>query len=267
MYSIARPRATLVLACVLTFAAAATGQTVTVDALIAKVITEPHPQPYTLTADFNSRLTVNLSTGRIPIVAVGTLFESRAANGDPRTRKATITRLDIPLLLRPFSNSMRTILTNLIESEQKPGEFIPTQDIFILEERSDGRYVLGGVRQDIVTEFMTKYNQQVFLKDATARRAFAKWLFAPSQRHQIVRPAPGPYSLQAMVDDTGLVHQVTLWYDWGKVGSRLTFVMVGGRPFWRELIGDGLTDIPGLGRVDGVMVLQVTNHCLNCQPR
>ncbi len=257
----------LVVGYLLALAAVASGQTVSVDALIAKVVTEPHPQPYTLTADFSARLIMTLSTGKVPVSASGTLFESRTANGQPRTRKATITKLDLPLLLRPFSASIRTILTNAIEAEQKAGELIPTQDIFIEEERGDGRFVLGGVRQDIVTEIMTKYNQHAFLKDPTARRAFAKWLFAPSQRNQIVRPGQGPYALAAVVDETGLVHQLTLWYDWGKVGSRLTFVMVGGRPFWREVVSDGSSEVTGLGRVDGIMTLQVTNHCLNCQPR
>lgn len=252
--------------CVLACVAVAQAQAVTVDSLIAKVINEPNPQPYTLTADFSARLVMTLSTGKVPVHAVGTLFETRTASGQPRTRKATVTRLDLPLLLRPFSNSVRTILTGLIEAEQKPGELVPTLDIFIEEDRNDGRYVLGGVRQDIVTEIMTKYNQHALLKDATARRAFAKWLFAPSQRQQIVRPGAA-YAMSTTVDDAGLVHHLTLYFDWGQVSSRLTFVMVGGRPFWREVISDGTSEIPGLGRVFGTMVLQVTNHCLNCQPR
>jgi hypothetical protein len=73
--------------------------------------------------------------------------------------------------------------------------------------------------------------------------------------------------MRTVVDDTGVVHQITLFYDWGQVGSRLTFVTIEGRPFWREVTSNGTSEIAGLGRVYGTMVLQVTNHCLNCQPR
>jgi len=252
--------------CLFACTAVASAQTVTVDYLLAKVVSEPDTVPYTLTADFSTRLNMTLSTGVVPIHAVGTLVETRAANGSPRVRKATITRLDLPLLVRPFAGSIRGILTGIIENEQRVGEFVPTLDIFIDEDRGDGRYVLGAVRQDIITEVMTKYNQQALLKDQTARRAFAKWLFAPSQRQQIVRPG-SPYAVRTVIDDAGVVHQLTLFYDWGHVGSRLTFVTIAGRPFWREVTSDLSSEITGLGRVYGTMVLQVTNHCYNCRPR
>lgn len=252
--------------CVLACTAIASAQPVTVDALLAKVINEPDTLPYTLTADFTTRLNMTLSTGMVPVHAVGTLIETRAANGAPRVRKATITRLDLPLLVRPFANSVKGILIGIIENEQKVGEFVPMLDIFIDEDRGDGRYVLGAVRQDIVTEIMTKYNQQALLKDQNARRAFAKWLFAPSQRQMIVRNG-SPYAVRTVVDDAGIVHQLALFYDWGFVGSRLTFVTIAGRPFWREVNADLSSEIVGLGRVYGTMVLQVANHCYNCRPR
>lgn len=266
MYTVAFRKAMILCVCVLVCGGVAGAQAVSVDSLLAKVITEPDTLPYTLTADFSARLNMALSTGQVPVHAVGTLFESRSANGQPRIRKATITRLDLPLLVRPFSGAIGSILTSIIENEQRVAEFVPTLDIFLEEDRNDGRYVLGAVRQDIITEIMTKYNQQALLKDQTARRAFARWLFAPSQREQIVRPG-APYAMRTVVDDAGVVHQLTLFYDWGQVGSRLTFVTIGGRPFWREVTSNGTSEIAGLGRVHGRMVLQVTNHCFNCQPR
>jgi hypothetical protein len=114
---------------------------------------------------------------------------------------------------------------------------------------------------------MRKYGQAANVDDVTSRRAIAKWLWSPSQRASIVRPGPGPYMLIALVDDTGLLHQLTLFYDWGQVGNNIRFVTVGGRPFWREVTSDTSSDVPGLGRVDGKMVLQVQNHCLNCVGR
>ncbi|MDR7420583.1 MAG: hypothetical protein QN178_16920 [Armatimonadota bacterium] len=245
----------------------ASAQPLTVDVLLQRIFTEPNPQPYTMTADFAAEFLINLPSGRFTVRAAGTIVESRTAPGEPRRRKATVTRLEVPLLLRPFNNSIRKVVTDLIEAEQKPNEILPVQDIFIAEERPPNRYLLGGVRTDIVVETMRKYNQGAYVDDITSRRAIAKWLWSPTQRGSIVRPGPGPYMLAALVDDTGLLHQLTLYYDWGQVGNSIRFVTVGGRPFWREVVSDTASEVPGLGRVDGKMVLQVQNHCLNCPPR
>lgn len=245
----------------------AQGQAASVDTLLARVLTEPYPQPYTLTADFTTATTLLLPTGKVTVNAAGTFVESRTAAGEPRRRKASISRLDIPLVLRPFASFIRRLIVDLIEAEQRPGEFLPQQDVFIVEERPPDRYLLGGVRSDIVTEVMTRYGQTALLKDPATRRAIARWLWSPSQRTSIVRPGPGPYMIAALVDESGLIHQLNLSYDWGQVGNRISFLMVGGRPFWREVVSDTSFDLGGMGRVDGRMVLQVQNHCLNCPPR
>jgi hypothetical protein len=244
--------------------ATAQPQPLTVDALIARVYSEPNPQPYTMTADFNSAVVLKLPTGLITVKGVGTMTESRAAVGQPRTRKATVTKLDVPVLLRPFSNAIRKVVTDAIELEQKPNEILPTQDIFIAEERGPDKFLLGGVRADIVNDTMVKYKQQAFMRDNTARRAIARWLWSPSQRAGIVRGGPGPYLLAVLIDETGLIHQLTLNYDWGQIENRIQFVMVGGRPFWREVVSDTAGDVAGIGHVDGRMTLLVQNHCLNC---
>jgi hypothetical protein len=251
----------------LLFPPAARGDTPTIDALLQRIYTESNPQPYTMTADFTADFLITLPTGKFTVRAVGTILESRTQPGEPRRRKATVTKLDVPLVLRPFTNSIRKSVTDLIEVEQRPNEILPVQDVFIVEERPPNRYLIGGVRTDIVVETMRKYGQGASVEDPTSRRAIARWLWAPSQRPSIVRPGPGPYMLTALVDDAGLLHQLTLFYDWGQVGNRISFVMVGGRPFWREVISDTSSDVSGLGRVDGRMVLQVQNHCLNCPPR
>lgn len=245
----------------------ALAQTPAVDVLLSRLSNDPNPQPYTMTADFKADFAITLPTGRFNVHAEGTILEARVSPGAPRQRKATITRLDVPLMLRPFSNSIRKTLTDLIEVEQKPTEVLPTMDVFIAEEQPANRYLLGGVRTDIVKATMRRYGQEATLEDITARRAIARWLWSPSQRGSIVRPGPGPYMLTALVDDTGLLHQLILHYDWGQVGNRIVFVTIGGRPFWREVTSDSSSEVAGLGRVDGRMTLQVSNHCLNCPPR
>ena len=102
-----------------------------------------------MTADFSAGFILYVPTGRVTVHAVGTLVESRAAAGEPRKRRATITKLDIPLILRPFSNSIRKVVTDLIEVEQKPQEILPYQDVFIAGDRGD-RFLLGGDRKSVV---------------------------------------------------------------------------------------------------------------------
>jgi hypothetical protein len=246
-------------------AAPVLAQPLTVEALLARVAADPYPQPYTLTADFTATVVLFLSTGRVTVRAQGAYLETRAANGAPRARRATVQQLDVPWLLRPFTPAIRKAVVDLIETEQRLGDFLPTQDIFVLEERA-GRYVLGGVRRDIVTETMQRYGQGAEVNDPTVRRALARWLHSPARRATIVRSGP-PYALTATVDEAGLVHQLVLYYDWGQVGSRFVFVLVNGRPFWREVQSESSTDVQGLGRVDGHLVLVLSRHCLNCTPR
>lgn len=257
----------LVLLALLVLATPVLAQGLSIDTLISRILTDPNPQPYTLTADFTARMAFNMTTGRVEVYAAGTLLESRSATGEPRRRKATITRLDVPLLLRPFSSTIRRTVTDLVEAEPRPGEFIPTQDMFIVEERAGGRSLVGGVRQDIVTDTMTRYGQTANLRDPAARRAIARWLWSPTQRASIVRGGPGPYMLSALVDESGLLHQLSLFYEWGELANRFAFASVAGRPFWREVITDTSSEFMGLGRVDATIALQISNHCLNCPPR
>ncbi len=242
-------------------------QGLSIDTLIARILTDPYPQPYTMTADFSARMIFNMTTGRIDVFAAGTILESRAAAGEPRRRKATLTRLDIPLLLRPFASSIRRTVTDLVEAEPRPAEFLPTMDVFIVEERPGGRALVGGVRQDIVTDTMVRYNQAANLKDPASRRAIARWLWSPPKRPSIVRGGPGPYMISAMADEAGLLHQLSLFYDWGELSNRFAFASVSGRPFWREIVTDTSSEFVGLGRVDATIALQITNHCLNCPAR
>ncbi|HET8679641.1 MAG TPA: hypothetical protein VFM39_05935 [bacterium] len=248
---------------ILAIATVAYAQGMSVDLLVARVISEPDQQPYTLNADFTARLMLNISTGTVPITGAGSLVESRPAPGEARRRRVTLTSLQVPILLRPFSSPIRDALKNMIESEPKAAEFLQNLDVFVVDELPGGRYQVGGVRQDIVTEVMTKYRQTAMLRDVTARRAIAKWLHSPSQRASIVRGG-GAYMLSAVVDEAGVVHDLTLFYEWGHIRSQATFITIGGRSFWKDVNSDTSTLVAGMGRVDGHLVLHITNHCLNC---
>lgn len=256
----------IITAILILFVAAAGAQGLTVDMLLARIATGPDTQPYSMTAEFTSRLTLTGPTGTFVIPGTGSMVEARA-NGEQRRRKITLTTLQVPLLLRPFTNGLRDAVRELIEADNRAVEFLGTQDVFVGDEAASGRYALGGVRTDIVTEVMTRYGQTGMLRDPTARRAIAKWLHAPSQRASIVRGGTGPYILSAVVDETGVIHDLTLFYDWGQVRNHVTYMTVGGRPFWRDFNTDTSRQVAGIGRVDANLVVNFANHCLNCQTR
>jgi hypothetical protein len=260
----------LAVTCISTLIAAAQparGEHISIDALLARMLQEPHPEPYTLTADFTAAIAMRFPGGSLAAGATGSFIQSRSAAGQPSRRKATISRLDLPLALQPFSEIIRRFIVDLVEAEHRPGDHLPQHDIFIVEARAPGRHLIGGVRTDIVTQAMIRYGRAALVDDIAVRRAIARWLWSPIQRPAIVRPGPGPYMIAAVVDGEGLVHELVLSYDWGQVGSRISFVAVGGRPFWREAVINSSFKPGGVGRVDARMVLRFQNHCLDCPTR
>jgi hypothetical protein len=89
-------------------------------------------------------------------------------------------------------------------------------------------------------------------------------LWTSPQRENIVRPG-APYALRASVDEAGLIYELTLFYNWGEVGTRISYIEVNKQPVWRTVSADAVSDVSGVGRVNGVMLLNFTNHCLNCK--
>jgi hypothetical protein len=256
-----------VLALIATAPGPARGETASIDALLARMLQDPHPQPYTLTADFAAAIALRFPGGSLAAGAMGSLVQSRPAAGQPSRRRASISHLDLPLALQPFSETIRGFIVALVEADHSPRDHLPQHDVFIVEPREPGRYLIGGVRTDIVTQTMVRHGRAALVDDPAVRRAIARWLWSPIRRPAIVRPGPGPYMIAALVDGEGLVHELTLWYDWGQAGNRISFVAVGGRSFWREAIIDSSFKPGGVGRVDARMALSFQNHCLDCPPR
>lgn len=234
----------------------------TVDSLLARVFSAEDKTPYELTADFDGTLTLIVRGTKTTAVAAGSFVESRGADG-VRKRKVTITRLDLPILLRPFGNSVRRIIEEKVETQSESPETFHEHDIFILSEQR-GRYVLVGVQREIVDEAIDKYGKPQDKRDPEVRRRIARWLWTSPQRENIVRPGP-PYALRATVDEAGLIYELTLLYNWGEVGTRIAYVDLNKQAVWRTLSADAISEVAGFGRVDGVMVLNFTNHCVNCK--
>lgn len=234
----------------------------TVDSLLARVFASEDKTPYELTADFSGTLTLVVRGTKTTAVATGSFVESRGADG-VRKRKVNITRLDLPVLLRPFGASVRRIIEEKVETQSESPETFHEHDIFILGEQR-GRYVLVGVQRAIVEGAIDRYGKPQDKRDPEVRRRIARWLWTSPQRENIVRPGP-PYALRATVDEAGLIYELTLFYNWGEVGTRISYVEVNKQAVWRTVSADANSEVAGFGRVDGVMMLTFTNHCVNCK--
>ena len=234
----------------------------TVDALLARIFSSEDKTPYELTADFSGTLTLLIRGAKTTAVAAGSFVESRGADG-VRRRKVTVTRLDLPLLLRPFAASVRRIIEEKVEAQSETPETFHEHDLFILSEQR-GRYVLVGVQRAIVDAAIDRYGKAQDKRDPEVRRRIARWLWTSPQRENIVRPGP-PYALRATVDEAGLVYELTLFYNWGDVGTRITYIEFNKQAVWRTVSADSNSEVAGFGRVDGVMVLTFSNHCVNCK--
>jgi len=233
-----------------------------VETLLQRMFTDPAPTPYDATADFDGDVVITWRAGRITARAAGSYREWRLTFGAPRRRQVTITRLDLPFVLRPFEGNLKSLIEQRIEREEGALSLLDDYDVFIAEELPNGRYVLGAVRKDIVTDVMQRYGRASDLKDVNVRRAIAKWLYLPRQRELVTRPG-GPYIVTAVVDEQGTYYGLQLIYDWGPVGTELDWANVGGRLIWREVKMDAAMDVRGIGRVEGKMSLRFSNHCFN----
>lgn len=137
-------------------------------------------------------------------------------------------------------------------------------DFFILSAQPDGRFVLIGIHQRIVTDAFERYGRTADRDDPATRRAVARWLYtSPTMRASLARPGP-PYAFEAVVSDAGMLHSLTAFYYWGQVATGFTDVTVAGVPVWRTVTADVVSEVPGLGPVRGRLRLHFFNHCLNC---
>lgn len=257
----------LILACVLVIAAVgfawAQNPGPTVDELLVRIFTAEDGQPYELTADFTGRLTLLVRGSRLTATAAG-FFQEWRKPGETRRRKVTIERLDVPLLLRPFTRTLRRIIEEKVETTSESQETFHAHDVFLHQELSGRRYILVGVHKSIVDEAISKFGKPEDKLDTATRRRIAQWLFtAPTMRNFLIRSGP-PYAMRAVVDEDGHIYELVLFYDWGQVGTRIGYITINGVSVWRNVASDATSELSSMGRVDGELVLVFTNHCLNC---
>src|SRR3990170_2037355 len=139
--------------------------------VVVLALAVPLPAAYDATADFDGDVVITWRAGRITARAAGSYREWRLTFGAPRRRQVTITRLDLPFVLRPFEGNLKSLIEQRIEREEGALSLLDDYDVFIAEELPNGRYVLGAVRKDIVTDVMQRYGRASDLKDVNVRRA------------------------------------------------------------------------------------------------
>lgn len=239
-------------------------QPVTVDYLLQKLFGTDNKPVYDLTADFTGVLTVTFKNGRLVVEAEGSFHEWRSPDGS-KHRHVVIRNLSVPFLLRPFVQSLRRTVAERIEAQAENPEIFYAHDLFISAELPDSVYAVTGVHRALVDEAIDRYGKPEDKADPETRRKIAQWLFtSPTMHDFIVRPGP-PYALQAKIDDTGLLHELTVFYDWGQVSTHIDFVTVNGRTVWSNLVADTVSTLPGVGLVTGQLSLNLTNHCVDCE--
>ncbi len=236
-----------------------------VDLLLARAVGAGSQDAYDLTADFKGSLTVTVHGAPFTALASGSYRETRKP-GELRRRQIKVHQIEVPLLLRPFTGSVRNLIEKKTEMQSDNPATFNGHDIFVLEEQVGPRYVLAGVHRRIVDEAIDRYGGAIHREDPAFRRNIARWLYtAPTMRGWIVRAGP-PYALRTVVDEPGLIYELQLFYDWGQLGTKISYVTVQGKPAWRDVTTDTTSELSGLGRVDGQMILSFSNHCLNCPP-
>ncbi len=224
------------------------------------------PKPaYTMTADFTVFLSIRYGNngGLLTATAQGLLTEWHTT-GEPLHRTITIHEIRLPFLLRPFTRLIERVIKERIETQPDDLPDFHAHDFFMLGGAAESRYVIGGLRRDIVTQTMARYSASRFDDDTDTRRAIAKWLFtSPLMKSWIARPGP-PYGLEAVVDARGLLYTLTILYDWGAVTTQIAYAFINGQPVWNCVRVDAAGEHPTLGRLTGQVTISLSNQCFDC---
>lgn len=238
-----------------------------VDSLIAQIFGAKDTPGSELTAYFHGEFSIASGGASTGGTASGLYREWRPSGGGKRWQ-ITVQDLELPWILRPFSGAIRTTIEKRAEAQAEAFENFRDHDVFIVEEQAGGRYVLVGLRKDLVDEAVARYGKPSDKYDEATRRAIAKWLFtSPTMQSWIIRPG-APYAVKVLVDEAGLIHDMQVLYDWGQVGMKFSYIRVGDRPVWQEVVSTfSKTNVSGLGHIEGLVKIAFTDFKVEGSPQ
>lgn len=232
--------------------------------LVARLLSTRATPPYELRADFSGTLTLTIRGNQYTAVTTGSFRESYRT-GEPRRREAAVHHIQLPVLLRPFTRAFGSLIAQGIETDPEDPKTFDNQDSFVLDSRPEGRYRVAGIRRDIVDEAIDRYKAGASKQDTATRQAVAKWLYTSAwMRSWILRSGP-PYAFLATVSDSGLLYELTTFYDWGQFSTKIGYAVVNDQPVWQELISDVIGEAPGVGAMNGRLTVTFANYCMNCR--
>jgi len=217
--------------------------------------------PYELRADFEATLALMIGSVQYTTTSQGEVRDRLGINGEHQITVA-VRAVQAPLLLRPFKGSIASVTSELITSQADDPRAFEGYDLAVLETRTDGTSVLGGVRADIVDEALRRLPPSAPSSSPELRRAMAKALLtSPFIRDGLRRSGP-PYAFRAVADAAGRLLESSVQYDWGSAESRLTYTVAEGRQVVGRLAVEVRGQVGGLGRVTGKMTVVFSNHAM-----
>jgi hypothetical protein len=234
-----------------------------VDSLIAQIFGTTDAAPYQLQAQFRGAFSLTTNASSTEGTAAG-LFREWRAPGEFRRWKVTVQEVKLPWFLRPFSGMVRTAIEEKAEAQTEALENFRDYDVFLSEEQAGGRYVLAGLRRDVVDEAITRFGKSADKQDEATRRAIAQWLVTSSSMQSWAkRSGPLPYALNVVADESGLIHEVQLLYERSQVGMKFSYIQIGEMRAWKEVLSTfASSNAKGFGRLDGQLSLGFANHKL-----
>lgn len=238
-----------------------------VDTLITQIFGTKDAAAYVLQAHVRGIFSLTTGSGFIAGTVAGNFREWRTLGGSRRWR-VTVQELQLPWLLRPFSRTVRGSIEKKVEEQSEAFQNFRDYDVFISDEQAEGQTVLVGLRRDLVDEAITRFGRSIDMQDVATRREIAEWLFtAPSMQSWIKRGGQ-PYALKVVTDETGLVHELQVFYERSQVGMKFSYLTVGTQPAWKEVLSTfANSNAKGLGRLEGQLKLGFADHKLDLAPR
>ncbi len=238
-----------------------------VEALIAQIFGPKDAAAYELQAHVRGAFSLTTGSGFIAGTAAGNFREWRTPGG-PRRWRVTVQELQLPWLLRPFAGAVRNSIEQKVEQQSEAFQNFRDYDVFISEEEAGGQTVLVGLRRDIVDETISRFGRAVDKQDEATRREIAEWLFtAPSMQSWIKRGGQ-PYAIKVVTDQSGLVHELQVFYERSQVGMKFSYLTVGTQPAWKEVLSTFTnSNAKGVGRLEGQLKLGFADHKLDVTPR